>query len=97
MLHLLAAVLAAMGGSLPAGTVPTAGGDEATVKIVLEWQQWHGPGTAQRIDDFVRDLLGSLGDRRRLVLASGCNTSPNTPLENLIAFRDAAWKYGRFT
>ena len=60
-------------------------------------QEWHGPGTAQRIDDFVRDLLGSLGDRRRLVLASGCNTSPNTPLENLIAFRDAAWKHGRFT
>jgi uroporphyrinogen-III decarboxylase len=60
-------------------------------------QQWRGPGTARRIDDFVRGLLDSLGDRRRFVLASGCNTSPHTPIENLIAFRDAAWKYGRFT
>jgi hypothetical protein len=60
-------------------------------------QEWRGPGTARQIDDFVRDLFGSLGDRRRFVFASGCNTSPNTSLENLIAFRNAAWKNGRFT
>jgi hypothetical protein len=60
-------------------------------------QEWHGTGTAERIDAFVRDLFGSLGDRRRFLFASGCNTSPSAPFENLVAFRDAAWKYGRFT
>jgi uroporphyrinogen-III decarboxylase len=51
----------------------------------------------ERIDAFVRELFGSLGDRRRFLFACGCNTSPHTPFENLLAFRDAAWKYGRFT
>jgi hypothetical protein len=59
-------------------------------------QEWSGPGTPRRIDAFVRELFRSLGDRRRFLFASGCNTSPNTPWENLVAFRDAAWQYGRF-
>jgi len=59
-------------------------------------QEWAGPATDMRIDRYVRDLFASLGDRRRFLFASGCNTSPHTPAENLVAFRDAAWKYGRF-
>ena len=57
-------------------------------------QEWTGPGTAERIDAFVRELFASLGDRHRFLFGSSCNTSPNTPYENLLAFRDAAWKYG---
>ena len=59
-------------------------------------QEWRGPGAGERIDAFVRELFASLGDRRRFLFASGCNTSPNAPWENLVAFRDAAWKYGQF-
>lgn len=59
-------------------------------------QEWTGPDAARRIDHHVRDLFASLGDRRRFLFASGCNTSPAMPFANLLAFRDAAWKYGRF-
>ena len=48
----------------------------------------------ERIDEYVRELFTSMGDRRRFVFASSCNTSPRTPYANLIAFRDAAWRYG---
>jgi uroporphyrinogen-III decarboxylase len=57
-------------------------------------QEWTGPDTADRIDRYVRDLLASMGDKRRFLFSSGCNISPRTPYENLIAFRDAVWKYG---
>jgi len=57
-------------------------------------QQWTGPDAATKIDAHVRDLFTSLGDRRRFLFGSGCNTSPDTPYANLVAFRDAARKYG---
>ena len=57
-------------------------------------QELTGPGAAQELDAYVRALFASLGDRRRFVFASSCNTSPRTPYENLVAFRDACWKYG---
>ena len=60
-------------------------------------QEWTGPDAARRIDRHVRDLFASLGDRRRFLFASGCNTSPAMPFSNLLAFRDAAWNYGRRT
>jgi uroporphyrinogen-III decarboxylase len=44
---------------------------------------------------YVRDLFGSLGDHQHFVFASSCNTSPLTPWENLLHFRDAAREYGR--
>jgi hypothetical protein len=44
---------------------------------------------------YVRDLFGSLGDHRHFVFASSCNTSPLTPWENLLHFRDAARDFGR--
>ena len=44
-------------------------------------QQWSGPGMAEQIDRFVRDLFSSLGDRRRFLFATGCNLSPQTPYE----------------
>ena len=59
-------------------------------------QEWSGPGAAMRIERHVRDLFASLGDRRRFLFASGCNTSPRTPFANLLAFRDAALKHGQF-
>ena len=57
-------------------------------------QEWSGPETSTRIDRHVRQIMASLGDRRRFLFGSGCNTSPNTPWENLLAFRDAAHRYG---
>ena len=60
-------------------------------------QEWTGPDAADRIDQHVRDLFSSLGDRRRFLFGSGCNSSPRMPFANLLAFRDAAWKHGRFT
>jgi hypothetical protein len=59
-------------------------------------QEWAGPDAPRRIDRHVRELFASLGDRRRFLFATGCNCSPRMPYENLIAFRDAAWEYGRF-
>jgi hypothetical protein len=59
-------------------------------------QEWTGPEAAARIERHVRDLFASLGDRRRFLFASGCNTSPRTPFANLLAFRDAALKHGQF-
>jgi len=58
-------------------------------------QELDGPDAAARIDAYVRELFASMGDKRRFVFGSSCNTSPRTPYANLIAFRDAAWKYGR--
>ncbi len=58
-------------------------------------QKWSGPGTAKRIDRFVRGLFASLGDCRWFLFATGCNVSPQTPYENLIAFRDATGRHGR--
>ena len=57
-------------------------------------QELAGPDAAGSIDAYVRDLFASMGDKRRFVFASSCNTSPRTPYANLAAFRDAAWKYG---
>jgi len=59
-------------------------------------QEWHGPGTRARIEAYVRETFASLGDKRRFLFASGCNTSPRTPWENLLAFRDACWEHGKF-
>lgn len=59
-------------------------------------QEWTGPDAAERIERHVRELFASLGDRRRFLFASGCNSSPRMPFENLIALRDAALKHGCF-
>lgn len=59
-------------------------------------QEWTGPDAADRIARHVRNLFAAMGDKRRFLFASGCNTSPRTPYGNLIAFRDAAWKYGKY-
>ena len=59
-------------------------------------QEWAGPDAPCRIREHVRALFESLGDKRRFLFASGCNTSPNTPWENLVAFRDAAQEFGVF-
>jgi hypothetical protein len=58
-------------------------------------QELAGAGAAEQIWAYVRDLFASMGDRRRFLFGSSCNTSPRTPCKNLLAFRDAAWEYGR--
>ncbi|NOZ50036.1 MAG: hypothetical protein GXP37_08335 [Chloroflexi bacterium] len=58
-------------------------------------QELTGADATERIDAYVRDLFASMGDKRRFLFGSSCNTSPLTPYENLLAFRDAAWRYGR--
>ncbi len=58
-------------------------------------QELDTPDAAERLDAYVRDTFASMGDLRRFLFASSCNTSPRTPYQNLLAFRDAAWKYGR--
>ena len=58
-------------------------------------QELTGPDAPEQLDAYVRTLFASLGDKRRFIFASSCNTSPRTPYENLLAFRDACWKYGK--
>jgi uroporphyrinogen-III decarboxylase len=48
-----------------------------------------------RIHDYTRTLFESMGDKRHFIFASSCNTSPLTPWENLLHFRNAALEYGR--
>ena len=48
-----------------------------------------------KIHAYTRRLFESMGDKRHFIFASSCNTSPLTPWENLLYFRDAALAYGR--
>jgi uroporphyrinogen-III decarboxylase len=58
--------------------------------------EWAGQDASCRIREHVRMLFAGLGDKRRLLFATGCNASPHTPWENLLAFRDAAREFGGF-
>jgi len=58
-------------------------------------QELRGANASAKLDAYVRDLFASMGDKRRFLFGSSCNTSPLTPYENLLAFRDAAFRYGR--
>jgi hypothetical protein len=64
--------------------------------MTAQEQEWPGDVAAGRIRHYVRALFAGLGDKRRFLFASGCNTSPRTPWENLVAFRDAAMEFGHF-
>jgi hypothetical protein len=57
-------------------------------------QELTGPDAAERLDAYVQTLFASMGDKRRFIFASSCNTSPRTPYANLLAFRDACWRHG---
>lgn len=57
-------------------------------------QEW-AEDAEMALHDYVRRLFASLGDKRHFIFASSCNTSPLTPWQNLIYFRDAAREYGR--
>lgn len=63
--------------------------------MTAQEQELSGPEAPQLIDAHVRRLFASLGDKRRFLFASGCNTSPRTPWDNLCRFRAAAHQYGR--
>jgi hypothetical protein len=58
-------------------------------------QELQGPAAAERLDAYVRKAFASMGDMRRFLFGSSCNTSPRAPYKNLLAFRDAAFRYGR--
>ena len=58
-------------------------------------QELTGPDATARIGAYVATLFASMGDRRRFIFASSCNTSPRAPYANLVAFRDAAWEHGK--
>jgi hypothetical protein len=58
-------------------------------------QELRGAHASAELDAYVRDTFASMGDKRRFLFGSSCNTSPLTPYENLISFRDAAWRYGK--
>ncbi len=58
-------------------------------------QELRGESASAELDAYVRDAFASMGDKRRFLFGSSCNTSPLTPYENLIAFRDAARRYGK--
>ncbi|RMF04193.1 MAG: hypothetical protein D6768_03840 [Chloroflexi bacterium] len=47
----------------------------------------------ERLHAYTRALFDSMGDRRHFIFASSCNTSPLTPWENLVHFRNAAREY----
>jgi len=48
-----------------------------------------------KIHDYTRTLFEAMGDKHHFIFASSCNTSPLTPWENLLHFRNAALEYGR--
>jgi hypothetical protein len=58
-------------------------------------QELTGPETPARIECYVRDLFSAMGDKRRFLFASSCSTSPQTPYQNLLSFRNAAWQFGQ--
>ena len=49
----------------------------------------------ERLHDYTRTLFEAMGNKRHFIYASSCNTSPLTPWENLIHFRNAAREYGK--
>lgn len=46
-------------------------------------QELRSAKAAAEIDAYVRDTFAALGDKRRFLFGSSCNTSPLTPFENL--------------
>ena len=52
-------------------------------------------GAPEAIDAYTRQLFDEMRDTPRYIYASSCQTSPNTPIDNLHYFRDAVWKYGK--
>jgi len=50
----------------------------------------------ERIFGWVQNLFEELGDKRGFILSSGCCTPPEAVYNNLLAMRDACWKYGKF-
>jgi uroporphyrinogen-III decarboxylase len=49
-----------------------------------------GAGAETRLHDYTRRLFESMGDKRHFIFGSSCSTSPRTPWQNLVYFRDAA-------
>ena len=51
----------------------------------------------EKIYDYTKTLFEGMGDKKRFIYSSSCNTSPLTPLENIYYFRDACWQYGQMS
>ena len=58
-------------------------------------QELQGPDVYKKIDSYVENLFHLMGDKRRFLFGSSCNTSPRTNFENLIYFRDVSWRHGK--
>jgi uroporphyrinogen decarboxylase len=54
-------------------------------------------GNPRTVDDAVKKCLGNAYDNPRgYILALGCGMPKDTPPENIDAFFNAAWKYGKY-
>ncbi len=51
-------------------------------------------GAQEAIGQYTKQLMEEMKDTSRFIYASSCQTSPNTPIDNLHFFRDFVWKYG---
>jgi len=51
-------------------------------------------GTEKEIEDAVAKCLKTAANRKNYILGSGCAVPPQTPLNNIKAFMEAAEKYG---
>lgn len=49
---------------------------------------------SERLEHYVKNLMEKMKPDR-FIFASSCQTSPRTPYDNLLYFRDFCWKYGR--
>ena len=52
-------------------------------------------GAKEAIDAYSRQLFEEMADCDRFIYSSSCQTSPNTPLDNLYYFREGCFTYGR--
>jgi len=51
-------------------------------------------GTKQQMEDSVRECMATAAKDSAFILCPGCEIPPETPIENLMTFMEAGWKYG---
>ena len=64
--------------------------------MTLVEEEMNGTDTRERIFARVKEILSSIPDKRAFIFGSGCSPGPRAKYENLLALRDACWRYGRF-
>ena len=58
-------------------------------------EELEGPNKKEVIFDRVKKLFDGLDTKRAFVFGSGCCTGPKASYDNLLALRDACWRYGK--